>query len=55
MEPPIPKDHPLLNAKNTILTPHVAFATDEAFIKRAEIVFNNIIKWLENDPQNIVN
>ena len=55
MEPPIPKDHPLLNAKNTILTPHVAFATDEAFIKRAEIVFNNITKWLENDPQNIVN
>ncbi len=55
MEPPIPADHPLLNAKNTILTPHVAFATEEAFKKRAEIVFNNIIKWLENDPQNIVN
>lgn len=55
MEPPIPADHPLLNAKNTILTPHVAFATEEAFKKGAEIVFNNIIKWLENDPQNIVN
>lgn len=55
MEPPIPVDHPLLNAKNTILTPHVAFATDEAFIKRAEIVFSNIIKWLENEPQNVVN
>lgn len=55
MEPPIPKDHPLLNAKNTILTPHVAFATREAFIKRADIVFNNIFKWLENEPQNVVN
>src|SRR6056297_932 len=55
MEPPIPKDHPLLNANNTLLTPHVAFATKEAFIKRSEIVFNNIYKWLEDEPQNVVN
>ena len=27
MEPPIPADYPLLNAKNTLLTPHVAFAS----------------------------
>ncbi|PUU91712.1 2-hydroxyacid dehydrogenase [Halanaerobium sp. ST460_2HS_T2] len=54
MEPPIPSDHPLLNAKNTILTPHTAFATEEAFIKRAEIVFNNIEAWLKEEPQNVV-
>jgi D-3-phosphoglycerate dehydrogenase len=54
MEPPIPADHPLLNAKNTILTPHTAFATEEAFIKRAEIVFNNIEAWLKEKPQNVV-
>ncbi|MFN2340196.1 MAG: 2-hydroxyacid dehydrogenase [Halanaerobium sp.] len=54
MEPPIPGDHPLLNAKNTILTPHTAFATEEAFIKRAEIVFNNIEAWLADEPQNVV-
>ncbi|ADQ13529.1 2-hydroxyacid dehydrogenase [Halanaerobium hydrogeniformans] len=54
MEPPIPEDHPLLNAKNTILTPHTAFATDEAFLKRADIVFNNIEKWLAGNPQNVV-
>lgn len=54
MEPPIPKKHPLLNSKNTILTPHTAFATEEAFIKRAEIVFKNIEKWLADDPQNVV-
>ena len=54
MEPPIPKDHPLLNAKNTILTPHTAFATEEAFIKRAEIVFDNIEAWLAEKPQNVV-
>jgi D-3-phosphoglycerate dehydrogenase len=55
MEPPIPAEHPLLNAKNTILTPHVAFATKEAFIKRADIVFNNIFSWLDDNPQNVVN
>jgi len=54
MEPPIPEDHPLLNSKNTILTPHTAFATEEAFLKRAEIVFNNIEAWLANEPQNVV-
>ncbi|KXS49767.1 MAG: D-isomer specific 2-hydroxyacid dehydrogenase NAD-binding protein [Halanaerobium sp. T82-1] len=54
MEPPIPSEHPLLNAKNTILTPHTAFATEEAFIKRAEIVFNNIEAWLKEEPQNVV-
>ncbi|MFP4198693.1 MAG: 2-hydroxyacid dehydrogenase [Halanaerobium sp.] len=55
MEPPIPADHPLLNAKNTILTPHTAFATEEAFLKRAEIVFNNVEAWLAEKPQNVVN
>ena len=54
MEPPIPEDHPLLNAKNTILTPHTAFATEEAFEKRAEIVFENIEAWLKAEPQNVV-
>ena len=54
MEPPIPEDHPLLNAKNTILTPHTAFATEEAFIKRAEIVFANIEAWFKEESQNVV-
>ncbi|MFW6309175.1 MAG: 2-hydroxyacid dehydrogenase [bacterium] len=55
MEPPIPQEHPLLNARNVLLTPHVAFASDESFIKRAKIVFNNIFKWLEGSPQNVMN
>lgn len=55
MEPPIPADHPLINAKNTILTPHLAFATKAAFNERAEIVFNNINNWLAGEPENIVN
>ncbi|MGM0420905.1 MAG: NAD(P)-dependent oxidoreductase, partial [Bacillota bacterium] len=54
MEPPIPEDYPLLQVKNTILAPHVAFATEEAFLKRAEIVFENIEKWQAGEPQNVV-
>lgn len=54
MEPPVPEDHPLLRAKHVIATPHVAFATKEALEKRAVIVFDNIAKWLDHTPQNVM-
>ncbi len=53
-EPPIPETHPLVDSPNTVLTPHVAFATKEAMIIRAEIVFNNISQWLKGEPVNII-
>lgn len=53
-EPPLAKNHPLCSAKNTVLTPHVAFASREALEKRADIVFDNIEKWLAGEPQNVV-
>lgn len=53
-EPPIAEHHPLLTAKNTIVTPHVAFATKEALAKRAVIVFENVVKYLDGTPQNVV-
>ena len=54
MEPPIPADYPLLNAKNAILTPHVAYLTDESMVARAHIAFDNVVKFIEGNPQNIV-
>lgn len=54
MEPPVPTTHPLVNAKNTVLTPHVAFASDESLYTRAEIVVANIEHWLSGTPQNLV-
>ncbi|MFW2491009.1 NAD(P)-dependent oxidoreductase, partial [Clostridium chromiireducens] len=54
VEPPIPVDHVLFGAKNLLVTPHVAFATAEAFEKRAVIVFDNIEKWLKGTPQNVM-
>ncbi len=53
-EPPLAKNHPLCSAKNTVVTPHVAFASREALEKRADIVFANIEKWLAGEPQNVV-
>lgn len=54
MEPPIPNDYPLLKAKNTVVTPHIAYASEEAMVRRAEIVFKNIEKYLEGNPQNVI-
>lgn len=54
MEPPIPADYPILNAPNTVLVPHIGYATDEAMVRRAEITFNNIVKWEEGEQENIV-
>ena len=41
-EPPLNLDHPLLHSKNTIVTPHVAFASAESMETRCKIVFDNI-------------
>ena len=54
MEPPTPSDYPLLNAKNAVLTPHVAFLTDESMVIRAEIAFENVEKYLDGNSQNII-
>jgi len=47
IEPPLKPDDPIINAPNTVLTPHVAFATKEALERRADIAFNNVFSWLD--------
>lgn len=54
VEPPVAEDHPLLSAKNLIATPHIAFATKEALVKRAVIVFDNVKAFLAGKPQNVM-
>ena len=46
-EPPLPAAHALLAAPNAVLLPHIAYATQEAFDIRADIVMNNVRRWLE--------
>jgi len=53
VEPPIPDSEPLLHAKNVMLTPHIAFLSKEAMVRRAHIVFQNIMAYLNGKPQNV--
>ena len=53
-EPPLDPLSPALAAPNTLVTPHVAFATKESMSLRAEIVFDNLRAWLDGAPQNTV-
>lgn len=53
-EPPLEANHPLFSTPNTLLTPHVAFATDEAFVKRAHIVIGNVKAFMDGKPTNVV-
>ncbi len=53
-EPPLDVAHPLLHSKNTIVTPHVAFASEESMVARAQIVFDNILSFLNGEQKNII-
>ena len=42
VEPPLDSNNPMLDAPNTVLLPHIGFATKEAFELRLGIVVNNV-------------
>ena len=52
-EPP-PEDNPLLHAKNCIVTPHVAWATQEARARLLQIAVANVAAFLQGKPQNVI-
>lgn len=52
MEPPLPADYPLLGAPNTVLTPHLAYYSEESLNERARIAFDNLYAWLNGRQQN---
>ena len=52
-EPP-KEDKPLLGAKNIIITPHIAGATEEARGRLVAIACGNLIGWTQGKPQNVV-
>jgi glycerate dehydrogenase len=53
-EPPS-GDNPLLNAKNCIVTPHIAWASFAARNRLLNIVTKNVETFLAGNPQNVVN
>ena len=52
---PIEAGSPLLTVPNTILTPHVAWATGAALHNLQEIVIQNFRSFLAGSPEHIVN
>ncbi len=48
---PMRKNHPLLNVKNKqnlIITPHIAFASEESMARLIKMVFENLVEWSKN-------
>lgn len=54
VEPPLDPGHPLLHSKNTIVTPHVAFASAESMEARCKLVFDNIQAWMDGAQSNVI-
>jgi phosphoglycerate dehydrogenase-like enzyme len=48
LEPPLPANHPILTAPNTVLTPHIGFETAEAMAAKANIALGHLEDFLRN-------
>ena len=54
-EEPLPADHPLRHAPNTVLTPHIGFSTREVFGDFYRGCIDNILAWLDGSPTHVAN
>jgi glycerate dehydrogenase len=52
---PIKANNPLLNAKNCIITPHIAWASKAARARLMQTTVDNLKAFLEDNPVNVVN
>lgn len=52
---PMQKDCPLFGLDNCIITPHIAWTTEEARRRLLIVACENAQKFLEGNPQNVVN
>ena len=52
---PIRGDNPLLKAKNCLITPHISWAPKESRQRLMEISADNLRRFLEGSPVNVVN
>lgn len=50
---PLPADHPLLQAPNLLLTPHVGFNTPEATAELLRLTLDNLLAFAAGRPQNM--
>lgn len=52
---PIGADNPLLQAKNIIITPHIAWAPKESRQRLMDIAVDNLKRFIDGSPINVVN
>ena len=49
-----PKDNPLLKCENAFITPHIAWASNEARIRLIDVAINNVRAFVDGKYQNVV-
>jgi phosphoglycerate dehydrogenase-like enzyme len=52
---PLSLNSPLLEFENVALTPHVAFLSNESLKECTRVCIQNVEKFIEGKPQNVVN
>ncbi len=52
---PLPMDSPLLEMDNVVLTPHIAFLSEESLDECTYMSIENVEKFIKGQPQNVVN
>ncbi len=52
---PLPMDSPLLKMDNVVLTPHIAFLSEESIDECTRITVENVEAFIKGRPQNVVN
>ncbi|HCO18430.1 MAG TPA: glycerate dehydrogenase, partial [Tissierellales bacterium] len=52
---PIKSDNPLLQARNCMITPHISWAPKEARTRLMDLALENLKRYLEGSPINVVN
>jgi phosphoglycerate dehydrogenase-like enzyme len=52
---PVDMNDPILDAPNTVLTPHLAWQTKESYQRSAATTVDNILAYLSGTPKNVLN
>jgi D-3-phosphoglycerate dehydrogenase len=52
---PLPMDSPLLKLDNVVLTPHIAFLSEESIEECTRVTIENAEMFVKGRPQNVVN
>jgi phosphoglycerate dehydrogenase-like enzyme len=53
-EEPMHCENPLVSCSHVIVTPHTAYNTEESMYERSRIVTENVVRFVEGKPQNLV-